>query len=134
MKQKILLLFFLLSIISCGSYSEYFFIDNFKNNYHIKLLKNNNSVIYLTEDNKKIDSTVMLYKKATMKLNLSKLKFNSFTQSNKYVRTVKKVKTISFSKDSSNNLHFKFFENTRFALVDRNLSTIDSIWLKNGDK
>lgn len=131
MREKILFLFFLLSLISCNSYSKYVFKDNFENNYQIKLLSNNQSVIYLIENEKKMDSTEFAYKKSLLKLNLSKIKFNSYTQSNKYVKVGKKIKTISFGKNLSNNVHFKFFENTRFAIVNNNLSTIDSLWLKN---
>ena len=120
--------------MSCNTYSNFFLKDNVnKNNYQIKLLNKNQSIIYLIENEKKIDSTEITYKKESLKLNLSKIKFNSFTQSNKYIKSIKKIKTISFGNDLSNNLHFKFFENTRFAIVNNNLSTIDSIWLKNSE-
>lgn len=95
------------------------------------MLSNNKSVIYLIGNNDKIDSTEIIYKKESLKLNLSKLNFNSFTQTNKYVKTVKEIKTISFGKDLSKNLHFEIFENTRFATLNNNLSTIDSLWLEN---
>lgn len=133
MKENILVLFFSLTLISCGSYPEYSFKDSFKNNYQIKLLNNNKSVIYLSKNDKKIDSTEILYKKESLKLNLSKIKFNSFTQSNKYVKSVKKIKTIIFGKETSYKLDFKIFENNRFAIVGNNLSVIDSIWLKNSN-
>lgn len=94
-------------------------------------MSNSQSVIYLIENEKKKDSTEFAYKKSLLKLNLSKIKFNSYTLSNKYVKVEKKLKTISFGKNLSNNLHFNFFENTRFAIVNNKLSTIDSLWLKN---
>jgi len=134
MKKNILLLLLSLCLMSCNTYSNFFLKDNVnKNNYQIKLLNKNQSIIYLIENEKKIDSTEITYKKESLKLNLSKIKFNSFTQSNKYIKSIKKIKTISFGNDLSNNLHFKFFENTRFAIVNNNLSTIDSIWLKNSE-
>lgn len=131
MKERILILLFSLSLISCNSYSEYILKGSSDKNYRIKLLNNDQSIIYLIENEKKIDSIEFAYKKSLLKLNLSKIKFDSYTQSNKYVKVGKKIKTISFGENLSNNLHFKIFENTRFAIVNNNLSTIDSLWLKN---
>ncbi|CAM3179000.1 Lipoprotein [Chryseobacterium flavum] len=118
---------FSLSLISCNSYSEYIFKDN----YQVRLLNNNHSIIYLVENEAKLDSTVICYKKENLKLNLSKIQFNSSTKSNRHVSIRKKIKTIQFGKDSSNNVHFKVFEDARFAIVNNSLSTIDSIWLKS---
>lgn len=134
MRKNILILLFLLSVVSCNTYPEYFFSDNSnKNNYQIKLLNKNQSVIYLIDNNKKKDSVKVSYEKNVLKLKLSKIKLNSFTKSNRYVNKMKKIKTISFGEGFSNNSSFKHLELKRFAIIGNNLSVIDSIWFKNSE-